>query len=57
MSQNETYEQILKRFDEAILKEIEQDVLYAVVDTAFHQGWKEGYKEGYDLGYSEGSAE
>ena len=51
MSQNETYEQILKLFDEAILNEIKQDAIYAAVDMAFHQGWKEGYLRGYEDGY------
>jgi hypothetical protein len=57
MNENETYEQILKRFDEAILEAVKNDVLYAVIDTAYLQGWKEGHREGYELGHAEGSAE
>ena len=57
MNENETYEQILKRFDEAIFEAVKNDVLYAVIDTAYLQGWKEGHREGYELGHAEGSAE
>lgn len=37
------YEQILKDFDEAIRREIQDKCLYAVLDVAYEHGYSEGY--------------
>lgn len=40
------YKQILKDFDEAVRKEIQDKCLYAVLDVAYQHGYAEGFLAG-----------
>lgn len=40
------YKQILKDFDEAIRKVIQDKCLYAVLDVAYEHGYAEGFLDG-----------
>lgn len=47
------YKDILKDFDESVLKVIQDKCLYAVIDVAYEHGYAEGFLAAYDAAQKE----
>jgi len=41
-----TYDEILRKFDNELVKTIQKDVLSACLDTVWDQAYQEGYRDG-----------